>query len=170
MPADADAFELDENPAPVNPPAAIREVEQKDFVETFTVNAHGKKYEVAANALANRAMMQVTVAKLRSLCERALKPFDDEEIIPTPKELKVLTEAVSLVNDMSEAAYGDTKKGGNLANALERMAYGMTRGAVEAGKAHSQSPEAKLNRLENMKRVGSARRKESAAIDVTPAT
>lgn len=145
-------------PDAAQPPAVIREVEHRDFVETFTVREGGKKYEVAANALANKARSQVNVSKIWLLCERAIKPYmDDPNLIPTPKDLKVLTDAFALATDMSNAAYGDNKKGGQMANALERLAYGMTRAAVEAGIQKSHSPEARLNRL---KKVGKGKPKE----------
>lgn len=169
MPADANAFDLDDTTPPaVQPPAVIREVNKADFVETFTVRDHGKRYEVASNAIANRAMMQVNVAKLRDLCNRALKPFEDNpELCPSPKDLKAIVDAVSIVEDMSAGAYSDSKKGGNLANSLERLAYAVTRGAVDGAAAphgHNHSPKARLNRLI---RIGRSAKTET--IDVTPA-
>lgn len=173
MAVDADAFDLDESPpAPpetsLPPPAIICEVERKEFVETFTIREKNNRYEVAANAIANRAMMQVNVAKLRDLCARAMKPFaENPDLCPSPKDLKAIVDAVSIVEDMSAGAYSDTKKGGNLANSLERLAYAVTRGAVDgaqnpAGLNHS--PKARLNRLI---RIGKSAKPE--AIDVTPA-
>lgn len=147
--------------SPAEPPA-IREVEKGAFVETFTVKDHGKKYEVAANALSNRAMMQINVAKLRSLCEKTVKLYDDAGIAPSPKELKAIVDAVSMVEDMSIVAYGDPKKGERMGNALERLAYGLVRGAVDGAKAPgSHSPEARLNRL---KQIG--KRHETQVIDI----
>lgn len=154
---------------PVAQPPAIREVEHKDFVETFTVREGGRRYEVAANAIANRAKMQVNVAKLRNLCERAIKPFEDNpELCPSAKDLKCIVDAVAIVEDMAALAYSDNKKGGQLANSLERLAYAVTRGAVEGAAqktGDNHAPRARLNRLI---RIGKSAASKSEPIDVTP--
>lgn len=150
----------------VQPPAVIpatdapaqvtgASLERDQFVETFTVREKGRKYEVATNAVANRALMQMNVAKLRSLIERAIKPYEDHpELVPSPKDLKTLVEAVQTVDSMSDIAYSD-KKAGGLANSLERLVYAATRGAA-AGSSDSKStpsgnsPGERLKRLNNI--------------------
>lgn len=169
--AETETVDAVQTPPDVQPPAVIREVEHRDFVETFTVREEGKRYEVAANAIANRAKMQVTVAKMRDLCARAIKPFfDNPELAPSPKDLKAIVDAVAIVEDMAIMSYSDSKKGGNLANSLERLAYAVTRGAVEGAAqktGDNHAPRARLNRLI---RIGkSAKEKKEEPIDVTPA-
>jgi hypothetical protein len=148
-------------PKPTPPPvveggaalAVPKEIERESFVETFHVREKGRRYEVAANAIANRALAQMNVAKLRGLCDRVMKSYDDNpEAVPEPKELKIIVEAFSTVDAMAEAAYSD-KKAGGLANSLERLVYAATRGAAAGAndkKLPSHSPEARLKRLNSI--------------------
>lgn len=139
---------------PPDAPATGAIIERDTFIETFTVREKGRRYEVAANAIANRAYAQVNVAKLRSLIERVMKPYeDDPKLIPGPKELKVIVEAVQAVDAMANDAYSD-KKAGGLANSLERLVYAATRGAAagagDAKKMDTHGPEARLRRLNDI--------------------
>lgn len=157
-------------PPDAQPPAVIREVEHRDFVETFTIRENGKKYEAAANALANKAKMQVNVAKLRALGEKVIAPFMEEGATPpTPKEFKIIAESFAVIDGMAESAYGDSKGGNKLANALERLAYGMTRGAMDGARIRYDNNAAKVKRLENMRRVGSSPKKKDETIEIAPA-
>lgn len=131
-------------------PPALRDVKIGSIVETFRVDDHGKKYEVAATAVANRALMQINVAKLRALCESTVNAYAEAGVAPSAKDLKAIVDAVSIVENMSEMAYSDKKNGGHLANSLERLAYAVTRGVVD-GQAQvtgqNHSPKARMNRL-----------------------
>lgn len=60
-----------ETPAPTGAVVAAKDLERDSFVETFHVREKGRRYEVAANAIANRALMQMNVAKLRVLLPSA---------------------------------------------------------------------------------------------------
>lgn len=141
------------------PPAVIREVAKKDLVETFVVHDHGKRYEVAANALALKAQQQMTVGRLHALCERTIKVYEDNpEMVPSPKELKIIAEACSTVAEMGNTAYGDSKTGGKYGDALERLAVGLMKGAVEAS-GRSNSAESRMARLSN---IGKAKKVEAA--------
>jgi hypothetical protein len=140
--------------APPPPPATLtvaKDVERDSFVETFHVREKGRRYEVAANAVANRAMMQVNVAKLRTLAERVIQPYLDNPAMPIgPKEFKLIADGFDLIENMSAAAYSDSKKGGTLANSLEKLVYAATRGAASGAmeKANSHSPEARMKRMQ----------------------
>lgn len=130
-----------------------KEVERDTFVDTFIVREKGRRYEVAANAVANRALMQINVSKLRALFERAMKPYEeDEKMCPTPKDLKMLADAAALIEGMSNDAYSDKAKTGGLANSLERLVHAATRGAVEGAMkpGMNHSPEARLRRLNSI--------------------
>lgn len=147
-----------------------KEVDRSEFVETFTVREKGRRYEVAANAIANRAMMQVNVAKLRNLFERALKPFEDNpDMIPSPSDLKRLADAAELIESMSSQAYSDAK-GGTLANSLERLVYAAAKGGAQGAKpGDNKSPEARLRRMTSL--IGKAKPVTPAGpeiIDVEP--
>ncbi len=158
----------DADNTPPSPPTDIvpaKEIERDSFVETFHVREKGRRYEVAANAIANRALMQMNVAKLRGLCDRVIKVYDDHpEQVPEPKELKILVEAFQTVDSMSDVAYSDKKTGG-LANSLERLVYAATRGAAAGAndkKLPSHSPEARLKRLNSI-----GKKKEPEAVTET---
>jgi hypothetical protein len=128
------------------------DVERESFVETFHVREKGRRYEVAANAIANRAMMQVNVAKLRSIGERALKPYlDDPTKEISPKEFKILAEGVELVENLSAQAYSDSKTGGNLANALERLVFSAAKGAAQGASTAGTSGNTPDNRMRRMR-------------------
>lgn len=147
-------------------PPAVRDVKIGSIVETFRVDDHGKKYEVAATAVANRALMQINVGKLRALWTKTADSLDG--ITLPPKELKLLVDAAVMIENMSSIAYGDSKAHGKLGNSLERLAYAFASGAVEAGAKlnGSHSPEARLNRL---KKLGKRDRpKEAEPIDIEP--
>ncbi len=133
------------------------DVDRDTFVETFNVREKGRRYEVAANAIANRAMMQVNVAKLRVLAERAMKPFFDNPEAPIDaKELKTLIEGIQMIDDMSTRAYSASKNDGNLANALERLVFAAAKGGAQGAKpGDNHSPEARLRRLKGL--VGKAK-------------
>lgn len=158
-------------PATAQPPAVAAPaiVERETFVETFTVREKGRRYEVAANAIANRALAQMNVAKLRVLLDRVMKQYEDnEKLVPGPKELKIIIEAHQVVDSMAEAAYSD-KKAGGLANSLERLVYAATRGAAAgSGDARkyppgSNSPEARMKRLTS---IGKKSPPEQPALEV----
>lgn len=161
-----------ETPAPETPTpgtvVAAKDLERDSFVETFHVREKGRRYEVAANAIANRALMQMNVAKLRVLTERAMKPYlEDEKLVPSPKDLKTLVEAVQTVDAMSNDAYSDAKKGGALANSLERLVYAATRGAAagagDSAKPGSNSPEARMKRLNS---IGKKKAPEETVVEL----
>lgn len=136
------------------PAVPAREVDRKRLVETFVVRDHGKRYEVAANALALKAQQQLTVGRLYALCERTIKHYEkDPELIPSPKDLKVMADACAIVAQMGDTAYGDSKKGGQYGDALERLATGLMKGAIEAKSSHS--PETRFARLSS---VGKAKK------------
>lgn len=167
-------LDLDEDkPAAAPAPApttltVAKDIERDSFVETFNVRERGRRYEVAANAIANRALMQMNVAKLRVLCERAIKPYiDTPDLIPSAKDLKVLTDAFQTVDSMSDMAYSDRKGGGgSLANSLERLVYAATKGAAAGAAAPgSHSPEARMKRLNA---IGKKAPAQQEPIDVTP--
>jgi hypothetical protein len=155
--------------SPANPDTTLalpaKEVNRGAYVDTFTVNDHGKKYEVAANAIANRALMQINVAKLRTLCERAMKVYEDHPDAPVfSKDLKIIADAVEVVENLSERAYSDGKNGGPMGSAIERLVYAATKGAA-AGAAKpvgSNSPEARLKRLKQIGRAKSVQQIEPA--------
>lgn len=146
------------------PPAGTpKEIERKDFIETFTVREKDKLYEVAANAVANRALMQINVAKLRQMCERTMDVYLKDNLPVDSKTLKTIVEAVSTVEEMSDAAYGDGKAG-KLGNALERLVYATTRAAIDGGaKLAGNNAEARLLRL---KRIGKRPDKKADVIDI----
>lgn len=147
-----------QQPAPNGTLAVRSEVAHESFVETFTVREKGRRYEVAANAIANRAMMQVNVAKLRVICERALKPYLDNPEMPIGlKDFKVLAEGVQLVEDLSTQAYSDAKSGGNLANALERLVFAAAKGGAQGAKPGTSGdmPENRMRRLAKL--IGKAK-------------
>lgn len=139
-------------------PAVAKDVERESFVETFHVREKGRRYEVAANAIANRAMMQVNVAKLRSIGERALQPYLENPNLPiSPKEFKILAEGVELVENLSAQAYSDSKTGGNLANALERLVYAAAKGAAQGVTTGTSgdTPDNRMRRMRNL--IGKAK-------------
>lgn len=141
-------------PAPPASNAIVpaKEVERGDFIETFNVREHGRRYEVAANAVANKAMMQINVAKLRSLAERAIKPYLENPELPVgPKELKILVESAETIERMADAAYSNTKQG-NLANALEKLVFAAAKGGAQ-GAGAGTSGDMPQNRLARMKRL-----------------
>lgn len=153
--------DVPETPAPVTPPTGAivpaREVDREQFIDTFTVREKGRRYEVAANAIANKAMMQVNVAKLRVLAERAMEPYLANPDMPvTPKELKIMTEAIDLIDNMGANAYSDSKGGGMLANSLERLVHAAARGAASGASGmpspEAHSPEARMKRLNSIGR------------------
>jgi hypothetical protein len=142
------------------------DVDRDTFVETFNVREKGRRYEVAANAIANRAMMQVNVAKLRVLAERAMKPFfDNPNAEIDPKELKTLVEGVQMIDEMSDRAYSASKGDGNLANALERLVFAAAKGGAQgANHVGGNSPDARLRRLKNL--VGKAKPVEIEPMEI----
>lgn len=146
---------------------AAKDLERDSFVETFHVREKGRRYEVAANAIANRALMQMNVAKLRVLIERTMKPYLESDLAPDPKSLKIIVEAVQVVDSMANDAYSDAKKGGALANSLERLVYAATRGAAagagDSAKPGSNSPEARMKRLNS---IGKKKAPEQEPIDI----
>lgn len=145
-------------------PAVAKDVDRESFVETFHVREKGRRYEVAANAIANRAMMQVNVAKLRSIGERALKPYlDDPTKEISPKEFKILAEGVELVESLSARAYSDAKGEGNLANALERLVHAAAKGAAQGAVQGGHSPDARMRRLKDL--VGKAKTVSPALVE-----
>lgn len=164
---DAPSLTVPEAPATTGEIVAVKDIERDSFVETFHIREKGRRYEVAANAIANRALMQMNVAKLRVLIERAIKPYEDNpNLIPSPKDLKTLVEAVQTVDAMSSDAYSDAKKGGALANSLERIVYAATRGAaagVGDGKIDNRSPEARLKRLNS---IGKKKAPEDTVVEM----
>lgn len=143
--------------APSTAVAISTEVDRESFVETFNVREKGRRYEVAANAIANRAWCQINVAKLRTLGERAIKPYLDNPEMPiSPKDFKTLVEGIQVVEDMAAQAYSDSKNTGNLANSLERLVYAAAKGAASGAQTPgSHSPEARLNRMKNL--IGKAK-------------
>lgn len=136
-------------PAPADQPAVV---DRSSFIQTFKVREGVNHYEVAANAVANKAMMQVNVAKLRDLAERAIKPYiDNPSFAPDAKSLKAIVDAFDTIEDLAARAYSDSKAGKN-ANMLERLVEAATRGAAEGA---TKAPQNKFaERLERMKRVG----------------
>lgn len=140
---------------------AAPEVKRSDFVDTFIVRDGELKYEVAANAVANRALMQMNVAKLRALCARTLKVYyEDENLTPSARELKTLVDAVSMVEEMSATAYSDTKHTDGLGNAIERIVHAATRGAVSG--VTNPASQSRENRL--MRMLGIAKKHEKQVI------
>jgi hypothetical protein len=144
------------------PPAVVApEVERGNFVETFVVRDGNQRVLVPTNAVANKAMMQINVAKLRKIFERCLKVYEDNpEMVPGPKEMKAMVEAADVIEDLGARAYGDNK-GGKLGGLLEKLVYSATRGAAEgAGAGKGNAYEQKLAR---MKQVGRAAEKQAEA-------
>lgn len=135
---------------------AVRsEVQRDEFVETFTMREGDFRTQVAVNAIANKALMQLNVAKLRSLIDRTLSFYDkNPAAIPSPKELKILSEAVDTVEDLGARAYSDSKAAKGLGNSLERLVYAATAGAASgaavADNIRSNSPTARLKRLNSI--------------------
>lgn len=155
-------------PAPT-PPASnavvpTKEVERDSFIDTFTVREKGRRYEVAANAIANKAMMQINVAKLRVLAERAIKPYLENPDIPiSPKELKILTESAEVIERMAEAAYSNSKQG-TLANALEKLVFAAAKGGAQGALPRSSGdhPQNRLTRMQQL--IGKAKPVQEAEI------
>lgn len=152
------------NDAPPSTVAVAKDVDRESFVETFHVREKGRRYEVAANAIANRAMMQVNVAKLRSLGERVLKPYFDDPSLPiSPKEFKIIVEGFDVAESMAERAYSDSKNTGNLANALERLVHAAAKGAAQGAVQGGHSPDARMRRLKDL--VGKAKTVSPALVE-----
>lgn len=129
-----------------------KEVDREQFIDTFTVREKGRRYEVAANAIANKAMMQVNVAKLRVLAERTLEAYLKDSTTPvTPKELKIMTESIEVIERMAEAAYSNSKQG-NLANALEKLVFAAAKGGAQ-GALPGYSGDHPRNRLARMQKL-----------------
>ena len=61
----------DPTPTSAGTVAVRSEVQRDEFVETFTMREGDTRTQVAVNAVANKALMQLNVAKLRALVERA---------------------------------------------------------------------------------------------------
>jgi hypothetical protein len=71
----------------------------------------------------------------------------------SPKELKIMTEAIDLIDNLGASAYSDSKGGGMLANSLERLVHAAARGAASGaagGAVSSHSPEARMKRLNSI--------------------
>jgi hypothetical protein len=152
-------------PAPADTPAAVvKEIEHSSFIETFRVREGKQKFDVAANAVANKAMAQVQVSKLRVLMERAMKPyFDNPEFCPDSKSLKALVDAADVIEDLAARAYGDSK-GSKNGNMLERLVLAATKGAVQgATTPSSNSFEAKLAKL---RQVGQQKPTKAGELEV----
>lgn len=158
---DDDAPEV---PPPAVPAVQAKEVQRSDFIETFNVREGANRFEVAANAVANRAMMQVNVAKLRKLCEQAMDVYLRDGLAPDSKTLKTLVDAVATVDGMSDIAYGDGKAG-KLGNSLERLVYATTRAAIDGGAKLAGHSDSVQNRLQRLRRIGKAGKK-SEIIDI----
>lgn len=136
-------------------PAVQTEVKRSQFVETFTVRDGKIKHEVAANALASRALMQVNVGRLRAILDRTLKHYEDRpELIPSPKEIKILADGANVIEGLAEDAYSERSGNGRRGNSLERLVFAATAGAA-AGSAQkpgesANSPALRLRRLANI--------------------
>lgn len=144
--------------------AVPTEIDRNQFVETFTVREGSKRWQVAANAVANKALMQINVSKLRNLVTRTLNFYDkNPDAIPEAKELKILADAIDTVEDLGARAYSDSKAAKGLGNSLERLVYAATAGAaagnaIGALKVGANTAEARMRRLTS---IGKAK-------DVTP--
>lgn len=167
-PAKKGAPELEEEEGPASSAAVAvqsKEIERKDFISAFTVHDGKAKYLVVSNAVANRATMQINVARLRAICDRTLKTYEDNEtLIPGVKELKTLTDTIARVEEMSDAAYADSKTA-RLGDSIERLIFAATRGAAAgASPLAGNAPDARLRRLTG---IGLGKDK-SKVIDIAP--
>lgn len=156
------------------PPAVVKgEIERGQFIETFDLREGSMRLKVPANAIAARAQAQMNVGKCQAFFERAIKFYEDNpKEIPSPKELKILVEAASTINDMAAQAYSNTLKGkgGDLANALERMVFAATAGAA-AGSQKGLTTEqfdshSRESRMARMMQVGKAN--EAKVVEKVP--
>lgn len=155
----------DSPPTSAGTVAVRSEVQRDEFVETFTMREGDTRTQVAVNAVANKALMQLNVAKLRALVERTLRFYEENpKAVPSPKELKILSEAVDTVEDLGARAYSDSKAGKGGVSALERLVFAATAGATAGassagGGPKSHGPEARLRRLNQ---IGKAKPVETA--------
>lgn len=144
-------------------PAVRNEVDKEAFVETFTVREKGRRYDVAVNAVAAKAQMQVDIGKLRAIAERALEPYLDGKVVASPKELKILAEAVQAINDMMNTAYSKAE-GGSMANALERLVYAAAKGGASGIQTKNTHDSADL-RLKRLSAIGKAKVVEAEVLE-----
>ena len=152
----------DPTPTSAGTVAVRSEVQRDEFVETFTMREGDTRTQVAVNAVANKALMQLNVAKLRALIDRTMNFYEkNPAAVPSPKELKILADAVDTVEDLGARAYSDAKAGKGGVSALERLVYAATAGASAGATAgatvNNKGPEARLRRLNS---IGKAKHEE----------
>lgn len=147
------------------PPVVPTEAKEQDFVQTMVVtDRKGSRFDVAINAVANRAKGQILLAKVRLLYEQTLDEFVSAKITPDAKEIKMLAETGALLSGWSEEAYGEGKLGSDKVNALERIAFAAAAGGAAGGKVTRNSY---TDRLRKIQQIGK-KVKEKKVTQVNP--
>lgn len=153
----------DPTPTSAGTVAVRSEVQRDEFVETFTMREGDTRTQVAVNAVANKALMQLNVAKLRALVERTLHFYEENpKAVPSPKELKILSEAVDTVEDLGARAYSDSKAGKGGVSALERLVFAATAGATAGANQQPVDARGPAARLLRLNQIGKAKPVETA--------
>ncbi len=110
-------------------------VPEKDF-DAFSPHLivrapDGKRFQVAVDAAANRARLQVVLSRMGTIIDKALQ--DAETVQPEGIDLQRLTTAVSTFVDMSVAVYSPKAitRAANKQSEMATLAVSMARGFAE---------------------------------------
>ncbi len=137
-------------PAQLPAPATIK---REEFAPSMTViGPKNESFEVAINAVANRADAQITVSKLKRLLDKTVEKFlEPDATAPDPLTLSRLTSAAESIVNMSMSAYEakDPKDGGaGMASYAERLIKAAAEGLGNAAQTSYD------RRQEEMKNLG----------------
>lgn len=151
------------------PPAIVTEIKRADFAPSLTVVGEKKeRFEVAVNAVANRADAQITVSKLKRLLDKTVQVYLEEgAMAPDPLTLSRLTSAAESIVNMSMSAYEskDVKDGGH---GMASYAEGLLKAAAEGLSAGAKTSYDR--RREEMANLGKKRAATEIEVkNVTPA-
>lgn len=147
------------------------EIAREEFIPSLTIrDKKNHRWEIAANAVANRAHGQIIVSKLRTLYEKTLDDMlkiTESGVPMDPKAMKDITGAGKTIQEMSILAYEGKGLGEKAQSDLERLAIAMVRAGTEgAAKGGANSYE---RRRELLAALGKKKQYPSKIIDVTPA-
>ena len=124
------------------PPAVVTEVKHAEFAPSLTVvTGNNRKYDVSVNAVANRADMQILVAKLKKILDKTVEEYIKTDETLSPTDLGRLMGAAKSVADMSLLAYEakDPKEGGaGMASYAEKLLEAAARGVSSGAQTSAE--------------------------------
>jgi len=149
--------------APAVPSKTVDELAPSVLV----VGPDKEKFLVPASAQANRAMVQMTVSRVRSLLDKTIRALEQSDGPVDALTLSRIAAAVATVNEQSLIAFeGRRQLNPKQQSDFERLATGLVRAAAEgAGRAAIGGEKKFEERLAKLRSVGSSSTVKKKTVD-----